>query len=242
MDGERLVATAALLPYGADFAWVSMVLVTREFRRRGLAKALMQACLGRLRAQRRAALLDATEAGEPIYRALGFTTLTRMTRWAGIGGCGGNPPPPLEGGGRGEGETFSNSSSSSPSFSSLQNLDTSTFGADRKFLLDDFLTRPGAAAWTDGENATLLRPGLHASHIGPVIGIPHHASPLLHQAIDAAPGPIVIDMLDAGADLTANLAQRGFTRRRGFCRMALGRDTLPGDPTRLLAAAGPEFG
>jgi len=101
--GERLVATAAILPCGADIAWISMVLVTAEFRRRGLATCLMRQCMARLHAERRVALLDATEAGEPVYRALGFVTLTRMTRWGRGGRRTDTTPPPLEGGGWGEG-------------------------------------------------------------------------------------------------------------------------------------------
>ncbi len=220
LAGKRLVATAAVLPYGPDLAWISMVLVTGEFRRRGLAKTLMQQCLARLRAERRAALLDATEAGEPIYRALGFATLTRMTRWSGPGGGHG----------------------AAASAGDMAALDAVAFGAGRKFLLDDFQVRPGAGAWSDGESVAVLRPGRHAWQIGPVIGTPRRAARLLGQAIDAAPGPVVIDLLQAGEELTSDLAQRGFTARRGFCRMALGRDTLPGTPARLLSAAGPEFG
>ena len=44
-DGERLVATAALLPYSAGNAWISMVLVTADWRRRGIATQLVDACL-----------------------------------------------------------------------------------------------------------------------------------------------------------------------------------------------------
>ena len=44
-DGARLVATAALLPYSAGNAWISMVLVTADFRRRGIATKLVDACL-----------------------------------------------------------------------------------------------------------------------------------------------------------------------------------------------------
>jgi GNAT superfamily N-acetyltransferase len=261
--GERLVATAAILPYGTDFAWISMVLVTAEFRRRGLATGLMRQCMDRLRAQRRVALLDATEAGEQVYRALGFVTLTRMTRWGGVGGCTEKTPSPLAGLGReadqgwGEGSVLpapaavrTPPSSLNPlrgtgphtEEESLQELNSSVFGAHREFLLDDFLTRPGAAAWSDNENAVVLRPGRNAWQIGPVIGTPPRATHWLHQAIDATPGPVVIDLLEAGTDLGSHLARRDFTARRGFCRMALGRDTLPGTPERLLAAAGPEFG
>ncbi|HYZ44900.1 MAG TPA: GNAT family N-acetyltransferase, partial [Xanthobacteraceae bacterium] len=38
----RIVATTATLPYGGRFAWISMVLVTSDYRRRGLATKLMQ--------------------------------------------------------------------------------------------------------------------------------------------------------------------------------------------------------
>jgi len=34
-DGKQLVATAALLPYSSGNAWISMVLVTANWRRRG---------------------------------------------------------------------------------------------------------------------------------------------------------------------------------------------------------------
>src|SRR5574340_351762 len=43
--GSQLIATAALLPYSDDNAWISMVLVTASRRRRGLATRLVDACL-----------------------------------------------------------------------------------------------------------------------------------------------------------------------------------------------------
>src|SRR6202790_5152779 len=43
-DGH-LVASAALLPHTSGNAWISMVLVTADWRRRGLATRLMDACL-----------------------------------------------------------------------------------------------------------------------------------------------------------------------------------------------------
>src|SRR3569832_558006 len=44
-DGAQLIATAALLPYSGNNAWISMVLVTASQRRRGLATRLVDACL-----------------------------------------------------------------------------------------------------------------------------------------------------------------------------------------------------
>ena len=42
---DTLVATAALLPYTESDAWISMVLVTESWRRRGLATRLVDTCL-----------------------------------------------------------------------------------------------------------------------------------------------------------------------------------------------------
>lgn len=43
--GGRLVASALALPYGGRFAWISMVLVTADWRRKGLASRLMRSCI-----------------------------------------------------------------------------------------------------------------------------------------------------------------------------------------------------
>ena len=45
-DAGRIIATTATLPYGGRFAWISMVLVAGEYRRRGLATALPARFLG----------------------------------------------------------------------------------------------------------------------------------------------------------------------------------------------------
>ena len=71
-DGtDRLVATAAALPYGGGLGWVSMVLVAPEWRHQGLATALMEHCVVHLRALNATPVLDATPAGQPAYARLG---------------------------------------------------------------------------------------------------------------------------------------------------------------------------
>jgi GNAT superfamily N-acetyltransferase len=66
-DGT-LAASTVTLPYGAAFAWVSMVLVAPEHRRRGYATRLLRRALEDLSAERRAAVLDATPAGTTSTR------------------------------------------------------------------------------------------------------------------------------------------------------------------------------
>jgi GNAT superfamily N-acetyltransferase len=68
--GNHVVATAAILPYG-QFAWISMVLVAGEQRRRNLGTRLLKRCIDALREQGCVPVLDATPAGRPLYRLRG---------------------------------------------------------------------------------------------------------------------------------------------------------------------------
>ncbi len=60
------------LPFGGRFAWISMVLVAGDYRRRGLATRLMRRAIDDLAAAGLVPVLDATPAGRAVYRALGF--------------------------------------------------------------------------------------------------------------------------------------------------------------------------
>ena len=81
-DGRvRLAASIVVLPYGERFAWVSMVLVLPEFRRRGFAQPLLRHALARCAAQGRAAVLDATPAGHAVYVQEGFADTWGFARY-----------------------------------------------------------------------------------------------------------------------------------------------------------------
>ncbi len=218
-DGDRLLGTSAALPYGGEFGWLSMVLVTAEWRRRGLASRLVADCASLLRDGGKAALLDAAPDATEIYAKLGFVPLCRMERWEGYGGG---------------------------IATNLESVDLTSdqiaFGADRKFLLDDFLARSGSTGFRSPHGFALLRRGAVASHVGPIVADFAEARTLATAAIRAASGRIFIDVLDAGNSLIPTLLSLGFRPQRKFTRMALGLSQLPGDPSRLLAAAGPEFG
>ncbi len=71
-DAGRIVATTATLPFGGRFAWISMVLVAGDYRRRGLATRLMRRAMDDLAAAGLVPVLDATPDGRAVYRALGF--------------------------------------------------------------------------------------------------------------------------------------------------------------------------
>ena len=65
---------------------------------------------------------------------------------------------------------------------------------------------------------------------------------MVTDAIRAASGRVVVDVLEAGSVLIPTLTAHGFRLQRSFTRMALGLAALPGDPAQMMAAAGPEFG
>src|SRR3978361_367084 len=83
-DGRELVATAALLPYSAGHAWISMVLVTASWRRRGVATRLIDTCVSTAKKLDLTTWLDATPDGATVYGPLGFTPTLQVRRLRGV--------------------------------------------------------------------------------------------------------------------------------------------------------------
>src|SRR5580700_4974672 len=62
--------TATTTVYGSDLAWIGMVLVHPEYRRRGIGRGLLLKCIEHLQARRvRCIKLDATPQGRPVYES-----------------------------------------------------------------------------------------------------------------------------------------------------------------------------
>src|SRR5438105_5186536 len=125
--GGRVVATAATLPYG-EFAWISMVLVAGEQRRRGLGTRLLKLCVAALNESGRIPVLDATPEGRPLYRALGFEDAWGFHRLARRQAQPMSKVPPLP-----DGTTIR--SIANADWSALCAYDAAAFGADRSALL-----------------------------------------------------------------------------------------------------------
>jgi GNAT superfamily N-acetyltransferase len=216
-----IVATGAVLPYGGDFAWISMVLVTRSRRRQRIGTSILEACCAELARRTLVAVLDATPAGERIYRALGFEGMFNLSRWQGISGP------------RKKTRAVATRSIAA------------AFGADRRFLLQSLFDRLPQLAFIAKDNAgfVLARPGRVATQIGPLVAANEDvAAALLDAALGCVSGPVFLDLIDGREILAARLRQRGFTVQRPFLRMGLKRGIPFGDTTRLFVVAGPEFG
>jgi ribosomal protein S18 acetylase RimI-like enzyme len=88
-EGERDIASAGLLlldwaphfldPAGEQRGYVLNVFVEPEYRRRGLAQALMNECMDEARRRGiRVVALHASAKGQPVYEKLGFTASNEM--------------------------------------------------------------------------------------------------------------------------------------------------------------------
>jgi len=84
--GGMLAATATLTRCAGRPAWIGMVLTSPAWRRRGLARQLMEHTLAWADARSIATVkLDATDQGQPLYRGLGFVPEQPVERWRGQG-------------------------------------------------------------------------------------------------------------------------------------------------------------
>lgn len=221
----RLVASAAALPYDGPLGFVSMVLVTPQSRRRGLATSLVDRCVEELRARELVPVLDATAAGVEVYRKQGFLGQFGFDRWQGIAdGRNGEP-------------------AHASAAADIVPLDAAVSGASRQRLIGDFLARPGTAVVRDGSGFAMLRAGRRALQTGPVIASGEDAAiHLIQQLFALAKGLVFIDVPSVWRGIGDWLTACGFEVQRSFTRMALGRAEPFGQPNRLFAVAGPEFG
>lgn len=238
-QGDAVAATAAVLPY-ASFGWISMVLVSQAQRRQGIATALLEACVARLRELGLLPVLDATPAGREVYRRMGFVDGWAITRWRRTASGPMAPTAPSS--------TVAVRPLAEHDWPQITTMDAAAFGADRSALLRHLSTRStsfACVAERGGRIAGYLlgRDGRIATQIGPVMAVDAEvAQALAGYALPRITGTILIDVLDQHGALAAQLQAAGFAIERGYTRMAFGAAPHFGDAQRTVAIAGPELG
>ena len=224
--GARLVATAALLPYSAGQAWISMVLVTADFRRRGIATQLVDACLAAAAKLGLTTWLDATPDGATVYGPLGFKPTLQLRRLR-------LTTPQAAG------------ATHSPSNGNLETLaarDIDAMGFERRALLSEFSARRASRIVADNQAIALVREGRTARHIGPLLaGRADQALALVDAIVRSETGPWLIDAVHSQESFLGGLVASGWNIERPFQRMRFGPPAIsPAQPP--FAVAGPEFG
>lgn len=241
-DG-RPVASAIHWPVGDRLDWISMVLTHTDWRKRGFGTVLLRRCIDAVTGAGRAAGLDATELGRPLYATMGFRELYTLSRWQlEKAGAATDLPPGV-----------SIRPARPADVDALAAFDRDRSGMDRAPLLAHLLGRaPGVAlvATADGRivGYALGRDGRMTAQVGPLVAEDDAvALALLSRAAAALALPAILDVPDRHAAIGDWLRQAGGTAPRRFWRMVLGESTIGAragldDPHRLYAIAGPELG
>jgi GNAT superfamily N-acetyltransferase len=228
-------ASSLVLPLGDRLAWISMVLVTKALRRGGVGTGLLKRCLAEVKESGAVAGLDATEQGRPIYLPLGFHDLYRISRWHFDGA-------------KAETSKVGLRPMVSSDLPTIIAYDCALSGMERPALLRHLASRQPDAAWVaeaDGRPTgfVLGREGRSASSIGPVVADDEDTGlALIAKAAASVPGPFIIDVPDAHAEIRRWLEGQGAVSPRGYVRMTLGEAPGLSDPSHLFALAGPELG
>ena len=221
-DGT-LAASTLVLPYGKDFAWVSMVLVLPEHRRKGYASRLLRVALADLESRGLTAVLDATPAGREVYRQEGFRDTWGFKRYV------------LSNRLEARSQTRRLGEQDWPW---ILELDAQAFGASREMLLRSLAQRlPEAALVVEGRGFILGREGREARQAGPLIASDRQAAmSLLSAGLRAVQPPVYLDLVDRVA------APPGAVFQRPFTRMVHGSRPAPGNEKLVFLVAGPELG
>ena len=229
-DGT-LVASTLVLPYGSDFAWVSMVLVLPEHRRMGYATHLLRVALKDLENRGLTAVLDATPAGREVYHHEGFQDRWGFSRLA----TKSISPAPADGSVRALRDS---------DWTWILELDALAFGASRERVLRDLARRlPQAALVSEGQGFLLGREGREARQVGPLVARDEQtAKKLLSHALRAVEPPTYLDVVARAPALREWLEARGFLFQRPFTRMVRGAAPAPGNEKLVFLVAGPELG
>lgn len=234
-DGTLAASTLAL-PYGADFAWIAMVLVLPEHRRQGYASRLLRIALAETEKQKRVALLDATPAGHEVYIQEGFRDTWGFKRFSSKSGISVARMKDIR-------------NLESKDWQAVLSLDTVAFGGSREAVLRNLAARQPKAAFVAERNGqvagfVLAREGREAMQVGPLVARDAGtARDLLAAALGVVSAPVYVDIADHAAALQAWALAQGFAIQRPFTRMAHGSlGYAPGEAALVYCPAGPELG
>jgi GNAT superfamily N-acetyltransferase len=238
-DGS-LIASIVVLPYGDQFAWMSMVLVSPLHRRRGYASRMLRRALGYLQARGLVAVLDATPAGHEVYvqeglrdawgfRRYSLAAARPVTGWQDVSGLKLRHLMPDD-------------------WPQILALDLPAFGASREALLRALAARLPEAALVVQRGERICgylfgRDGREARQLGPLVAqdLPA-AQALLSHVLASVAAPVYMDIVDHHTSLRSWVLLQGFTVQRPFTRMVYGAESAPGNNETVMLVAGPELG
>jgi GNAT superfamily N-acetyltransferase len=239
VDGG-VVATATVIAYDGRVAWIGMVLVDEAHRRRGYGTALVERALERATDAADTVGLDATDAGRPLYRELGFVDACPVERRVGTLRPSGDPDR--------ESTVPVATVERVADASAVLDRDEGWCGIDRRSLLWALVEEPETTTFVadpaDPRGYAVLRPGRVHRQLGPLVATDRAAlSALLDAAaVELGGDSVIVDAVVAGDDETNLLPDRGLALDRRLTRMSHGCAELLLCGDDIHGAAGLELG
>jgi ribosomal protein S18 acetylase RimI-like enzyme len=237
-NATKIIGTATALNFHNKVAWIGMVLVAKDLRGHGIGKMLLTGIIFRLK-HIESIKLDATPAGQPLYKNLGFKeehVIIRMTTSSSKISMVKSPAI----------ETKFIDKGNLPE---VIELDKDISGYDRTYLLNSLLQYYPERAWTImknniSEGYIFGRDGNLFNYIGPVYAQSFNsAKALINEAISSFEDkPFAIDVLQDKTDLIEWLESIGFVIQRQFTRMYLRSNLYSGIVNNQYLISGPEYG
>lgn len=193
----QIAGTVTTTRYGRDLGWIGMMLVHPEFRRLGIATALIKHSVDYLKSRSvRCIKLDATPDGEQVYRKQGFEAEWSFQRWSREGSTTNTQTDPLH--------------IESRLSDDVIKLDRSAFGADRSEFLR--LLSEGSKLHMRQDGYGMLRPGFLASYLGPVSAVtPMAAESIIAELCRSADRTIFWDIPAPNTDAIRIARSLGFS-------------------------------
>jgi GNAT superfamily N-acetyltransferase len=234
-NGNR-AGTAVVMIYGAEVAWIGMILVHPDFRRRGIGRFLMEHCLGHLRERGvRCVKLDASPFGKPLYEQLGFREEWGLSCWVSGGATA------LPGGNNRVRECTSSD------LGKIVALDAKVFGAARADLLRLLFQQSAARIVLESDGGLtgfgFMRRGSQANQIGPVAALdPEAGTQILGGLLARADGNACAWIPHVNEPAMAWAKESNLLPKRNLTRMFLRENAVPGSPQFVYAIAGPDLG
>jgi predicted GNAT family N-acyltransferase len=237
LDEEKIIGTATAINYNNEIAWIGMVLVDREYRGKGISKMLLSVLLEKLKSCK-SVKLDATPAGQPVYKKYGFKDEYLIHRMI---------APDIRM--KQQAEQLPLKQIFASDIDAVVEFDMKIFGADRKQLIHYLVNNFSNNCWmliSNGQitGIALGRKGARFYQIGPVMALnPENAKILILKSLEKLIGkPVVIDIPDDKKELAEWLESIGFSSQRNFFRMYRNEKPFPGIPEYQFLICGPEFG
>jgi GNAT superfamily N-acetyltransferase len=235
---NKVAGTATAMIHSGKIAWIGMVIVDKALRGQGAGKILMTQIIGKLK-HIESIKLDATPAGQPLYKSLGFIDEYRLFRMT-------NPSH----------STFGYQPSediperiTSEVAEDIFTQDGKIFGVYRRYLLSKLMEDyPEKAFFIKNsymhDGYVLGRDGSRFNYIGPLCADSFEsARSLISKSLRSLINkPVALDVPEEKGEFINWLESSGFIRQRYFIRMYLHKNPYPGLPEKQYLISGPEYG